>query len=249
MSKIYIHLLAMNEEKILVYALRHYCLFANKIIVHDLGSTDGTLDVAAHFGVEVRQWDSKGEFNDQLNLDIKNSCWQGTDADWCVCADTDELVFFPQDREATLNAYLAQRIYMVRPTGWEMFSEVYPTTNGQIYDEIKSGARDNTYSKPILFYPKMVKATNFRPGAHSADAEFNDGTRYDNPVNPPNPPCYLLHFHQIQPFEKIAEKYDKATARMCEANHKNNWGWQGEGKVHAKQKRDWILPRLERVVP
>src|ERR1017187_7984973 len=150
------HILARDEAGIFIYAARHYTSFCNRVVLHDMGSTDGTLEIAAQFGIEVRKWDTQDKVDDRVNLRIKNEAWNGTDADWVIVADTDELIFFPQDREATLQNYLDKKIYMVRPTGWEMFSGKYPTTPGQIYDEIKMGARDNVYSKPVLFYPKMI---------------------------------------------------------------------------------------------
>lgn len=243
------HILCRDEAEIFLYAARHYTSFCSRIVLHDMGSTDGTLDVAAQFGIEVRHWDTGNKVDDRVNMRIKNEAWIGTNADWVICVDTDELIYFPSGVGPTLRVYDTPKTPMIRPTGFEMFSETMPTTPGQIYDEIKSGARDNIYSKPVLFNPRLVVETNFRPGAHSSDALFKDGTRYLNPVDPPNPPVYLLHYHQIGPIEKIAARYDRTRARMCDANVQNGWGNFEPGIKHATDKRNFIESHLERVIP
>jgi glycosyltransferase involved in cell wall biosynthesis len=48
--KIHCHLLTRNEQHILPYSLRHYATFCERIFVHDMGSTDGTLEIAKSFG-------------------------------------------------------------------------------------------------------------------------------------------------------------------------------------------------------
>ena len=247
--KIETHILAYNEEEIFIYAVRHYATFADRIILHDLGSTDGTLAIAAQFGIEVRRWDSKNQVNDLLNKKIKDEAWRGTDADWVIMADTDELIYFPKGAADSFNSYAAQGLPIVKPQGFEMFSETYPITNGQIYDEVKFGARDDRwYAKPIIFNPKLIKSIDFSPGAHTCIATLKSGAKFENPTKHSEPPAYLLHFHQIGPIEEIARGYDDHIARMCEGNKKNHWGNFEPGIKHARDKRDYILSRLEKVI-
>lgn len=243
------HILCRDEAGIFLYAARHYTSFCSNVTLHDMGSTDGTLDVANQFGIEIHHWNTGDKVDDRVNMRIKNEAWKGTDADWVICVDADELVYFPKGFEPTLKVYDTLKTPMIRPTGFEMFSKVFPTTSGQIYDEIKSGARDNIYSKPVLFKPSLVVETNFRPGAHSSDALFKDGSRYLNPITPPNPPVYLLHFHQIGPIGLIAARYDRTRARMCDANVENRWGNFEPGIKHATDKRNFIESNIERVIP
>lgn len=248
--KIETHILAYNGAEIFIYAVRHYTTFANRIILHDLGSTDGTLDIAAQFGVEIRQWDSKNQVNNLLLKQIKEQAWRGTDSDWIIVADTDELIYFPKGAVDSFNSYSVQGLPVIKPHGFEMFSETYPVTNGQIYDEVKFGARDDRwYAKPIVFSPGLVESIEFSAGAHECWATLKSSAKFDNPTRHSEPPAYLLHYHHIHPIEKIAKNYDDCLARRSEEDIKNRWGNCDPGIKHAREKRAYILSRLEKVIP
>lgn len=247
---VHCHLLACDEEIIIPYALRHYLSFCSNVVVHDLGSKDSTMDIAKSSGAEIRQWDSGGIFDDRQNLKIKNECWHGTDADWIIVADCDEIIFFPDGVEKTLTAYTKSGLPIAKPFGYEMTSPTLPKTNGQIYEEIKYGGRDDKwYSKCALFSPKLVKFISYSPGAHQVSGTLHNGQPFGNPVEFSIPYFYLLHYRQLGSIERMAELYDKRRAKLCENNVKMNWGWNGEGIVHATDKRNFILSRLERVIP
>ena len=248
--KIQCHLLARNEAHILPYTLRHYATMCDKMFVHDMGSTDGTLNIAKMFGAEIRNWDTKGEFNDNLNNRIKNECWHGLNPDWTMVLDADEIIYFPKGVMETLSAYDGQNLAVARPHGFEMLHDTWPNPKGQIYDEAKCGARLNDYSKPVLFAPKRIERIRFSTGAHTLDEIKVVGNA--SPVNLleySDPPCYLLHYHQIGPADKIAARYDEHTSRMSEANIKNHWGCQWSGATHVQEKRNFIEAHLERVIP
>ena len=247
--KVETHILAYNGADILIYAARHYITFSNRIILHDLGSTDGTRDLAAQFGMEVRQWDCKNRLNDLLNKKIKDEAWRGTDADWVIMVDTDELIYFPKGAADSFSSYAAQRLPVVKPHGFEMFSETYPVTNGQIYDVVKFGARDDRwYAKPVIFSPKRVKSIDFSTGAHTCTAKLKSGVEFGNPTVHSEPPAFLLHFHHIHPIEKIVNDFEAIMARMSEENKKNGWGYFEPGIKIAHDKRAYIMGRLEQVI-
>src|ERR1035437_2083346 len=248
--KIECHVLACNEEEILQYTLKHYTSFCSRTVMHDLGSSDSSKAIAQAYGVKIVDGDSGNQVNDIVNKKIKETCWQGTDADWVICADADELIYFPDGHKEAFESYTAQNIPIVKPHGWEMTSEAMPTTAGQIYDEIKMGGRDDQwYAKPIIFTPKMVGCIEFGAGAHVCRGTNKDGTlMFENPTVFSKPPAYLLHYHQIGSIERIAKKYDRTRSRMCDANVNNKWGNFEPGIKHAQDKRNFILSRLERVI-
>ncbi len=251
MPKIHCHFLAYNESRFVEYTLKYYTSFCSRVVLEDLGSSDGTQDTAIAFGAEVRQWDCKQEFDDSLNKKIKNECWRDSDADWVICVDCDELLFLPNGVESSFESYASQGIPILKPQGYEMLSDVFPTTKGQVFDEIKMGGRDDFwYGKSVCFSPKLVAEVDFGAGAHVVTVKLKDGqtlnVNHQWPLS--SPVCQLLHFHQIMPIEEIAAKYEATKARMSENNIKNNWGWHGEGKVHATDKRNFILSRLEQVI-
>jgi hypothetical protein len=248
---IHAHILAFNEERIMPFTMRHYKSFCSRVTVHDFGSSDSTKAVALAYGAEIQQWDCGGKFDDLLNKKVKNECWVGSDADWVICVDTDEFLYWPEGVEKSFAAYSVQGLPIIKPSGYEMLSDVYPTCSGQIYDEVKMGGRDDFwYGKSVCFSPKLVAEVDFGAGAHVVTVKLKDGktlnVNHDWPLS--LPVCQLLHFHQIMPIEEIAAKYEATKARMSENNIKNNWGWHGVGLVHATDKRNSILAHLEQVI-
>ena len=249
--KVEVHLLTWNEERIIPYTIRHYQTFATRIVIHDSGSTDKTRAIADEMGAEVEEWDTGNEFNDRLNTDLKNRCWIGTNADWVICADADELLYFPYGALSALATYEKLGAVMIKPRGYEMFTEHFPATTGQIYDEVKAGAPDDKwYAKPILFSAKRLRSPGFGVGAHEADPVLIDGRKFHVGEHWPFsvPPAFLLHFHQIGPMKNIAAVYDERRKRLCDQNVKNRWGNFKPGIEHAKEKRDYILARLQEVI-
>ena len=251
--KIEAHVLAYNESEIIGYALRNLRTFATRIIVHDAGSTDGTRDVCKAYGVEVRPWAIGGTLDDETNMKLKNECWKGTDADWVTVLDCDEFLYFPKGAGATLCTYERLHAAIIKAHGFDMYAEEFPTTEGQIYDEVKMGApADQWYSKPVLFSPKRVKEINFGIGAHEAEPVLVNNHRLHVGATWPkaNPPTYLLHFHHgIGPIDRVAERLDAKRKRLSPLNVKNRWGNLEAGMKHAGDKRRGILAGLMQVVP
>ena len=244
------HILAFNEAEILPYTLRHYGQFCNRIVLHDGFSTDGSRELAREFGAEVVDMHSDG-VNDTKFKTLKETCWRGTDADWVITPDADELIYFPEGPMSTLGSYEAAGEAVIKPHGFEMFSDEMPKLDGgQIYDQIRYGAPDDTwYAKAILFSPKRIESIVFSAGSHTCWATLKNGQKISDPQVKTNPPCYLLHYHQIGGLERIARRYNVQQSRHSETNIRNKWGNFKPGMVHAKEKRDSILPRLKEVVP
>lgn len=250
MPTVEVHIVTFNEEEIIEYALRHYKTFASKIIIHDGGSTDRTMEICAETGAEVRHWDTDGQINDVLLRELKEKAWRGTSADWVIMADADELIYFPQGAERTLLAYESVALAVAKPQGWEMTSESIPTTDGQIYEEIRMGARDDRwYAKPILFSARRVMEINYSAGAHECTALVRGGLVMGNPVRFSDPPVYLLHYHHIGSVERIGARYDGNKKRFSAENKRHGWGWHGDGLVHSKEKRAAIHSKLIQVIP
>jgi len=247
--KIHAHIIARDDATIFPYTARHYTGFCDRVVLHDFSSTDGTLDIAKQFGVEVVNEGNPEKFDDRDNTRVKNECWLGTDADWVMVVDADELIYFPCGVQNTLDAYIRQGVAVAKPHGFEMLHTAWPTTTGQIYDEVKYGARLVDYDKPVLFTPRLVEKIQFSEGAHVCNGILlKNGNRTPTPTAYTEPPADLLHFHHVGPIEWIASRYDIRTARHSEANTRNHWGNQKPGMEHALEKRSLIMSRLERVV-
>lgn len=249
MTKICAIILAYNEEIILPYTLRHYKTFVDEIVVYDGMSTDRTRDICREYGAKIVDWKTDG-LNDTLAMDVKNQAWKNMlFADWVFTLDADEIFYFPKGARETLAEYDRQEVAVVKPSGFEMFSETLPTTTGQIYDEIQWGGVDDFwYAKPVLFSPKRVAETNFAAGAHTCTPKLKNGTLMPNPTVPNDPPAYLLHYHQIGSLERLAAKYDATRARLSAANVKNQHGNFDPGMKHAIDKRNLIMRTFRKVV-
>lgn len=250
-----VHILSHDNEQMLEWSLRHYSTFASKIVVHDGGPLHHSSVIAIEYGAKPVEWETEGTLNDALAMKLKNECWRGTKADWVICADGDELIYFPEGAFSTLRSYERMGAAVIRPHGFEMLHDQWldPTkTRGQLYDHVKMGARDDKwYAKPILFRPSMVGDNAFGLGAHDTRIALHDGRHLYVGKDWPRavPPTFLLHCHHIGGLQRIARRYDETRARLAKINVEHNWGnVHDSGMVHAVKKRDLILPRLERVI-
>jgi glycosyltransferase involved in cell wall biosynthesis len=246
-----VHLFAYNEAHMIGYALRHWATLGAEVVVHDAFSNDGTREIAGDAGAKVVDWDTGGQVNDLLLKRAKSECWHGTKAFWVAVVDADELLW-PCDGVGAFHEWDVRAVAVVRPHGWEMTAEKFPTRPGQIYEQVKDGAPDDYwFSKPVLFSPRRVRAMEFGAGAHDATVEYADGRRErftrDEPFT--YPPCYLLHFHHVGPVAWIAARYDEHIARSAPINRRMRWGDFRPGLETATEKRHEILARLERVLP
>ena len=247
--KIEVHILCCNEAPILNYALRHYLSFAQRVVVHDAFSEDGSRVLVKKYGADLVDWDTGGKFDDIQNMTLKNECWKGTDADWVIVADVDELIYFPGGVAATLAAYDQKNLPIILPYGWEMCSEVFPTTMGQIYEEVKHAARDDHwYGKPILFAPKRIRSLGLGIGAHDCYLVTNEGTLHRaRDVERTKPVTWLLHCKHLGPIERIGQLYDLRRTKLSENNVQRRWGNFDPGMKHAHDKRAFIMSHLERI--
>lgn len=249
MPKIEVHIVAYNEEFIIPYAIRHYKTFASRIIVHDGGSTDRTKAICEEMGAEVHHWETGGQINDELLRVLKETCWNGTSADWVIMVDADELVVFPDGVSASMKSYEVQSLAVVKTKGFEMESPTLPTTNGQIYEEIDHGTQDERwYSKPIILRPSLIQSIHFTHGAHECIVTLKSGRRLQNPRAYPTRTPYLLHYKHIGTVERLAAIYDAHKSRFSDINRTNGWGWQGEGLQNATRKREAIMRGRRKVL-
>lgn len=242
------HVLCFQEEEFLPYCLRHYNSFCNRIIVHDAFSTDRSREIAKEYGAEVRDWATDG-LNDAVSKKLKEDCVMQCKSDWCLVVDTDEIWYFPFGPSYTLSAYDSQGLAVIRPHGFEMVSDVFPTTAGQVYDEVKfAGVDDRWYAKCALVAPPRIKSIIYSAGAHETWAVLKDGSKWNDVKEKTDPPSYFLHCKHLGPIERIARKYDVQRTRLSARNIKEKWGNFDPGIVHAKEKREAIMSTVRRVI-
>jgi glycosyltransferase involved in cell wall biosynthesis len=174
--KIDVYTIMHNEAPILPYFLRHYETVADRIFVFEDQSTDGTREILqSHPKVTLLHVDKPG-VDDVYWV---NELWphykllSRGQADWCMCVDADEFVYHPRLREF-LEEKRAGGVQFLRCEGWAMLSETFPTTPGQIYEEINTGVYDKSSSKWVVFDPSIDIL--FACGRHRGPREISPNT-------------------------------------------------------------------------
>jgi glycosyltransferase involved in cell wall biosynthesis len=202
-----------NEEIILPFFLKHYKKFARNITIYDNMSTDGSVNIMNKCGVNVIPFDTGNRFEESKLISIRNTCWKGSDADWVIICDADEIIYHENIIEllSTINAN------HIVTEGYEMMSEVLPTTEGQIYEELKLGYFKPDYSKPCLFKPSEIIDINFSPGSHTATPIGN------NIVSVNDSGIKLLHYKYLNR-DILIKKYEHYKIRQSNEMIRNGWG-------------------------
>jgi len=223
--------LCYNEEIILPYFLKHYKKFVRNITIYDNMSTDNSVNIMNEYGVNVIPYDTQGKLEESAFLNIKNNSWKGSDADWVIVCDTDELIYHENIIEVLTNTHANHII----TEGYEMVSETLPTTEGQIYEELKFGYSKPDYSKACLFKPSEVTNINFGPGCH-----FSDPTG-PNIISIQDSGIKLLHYKYLNR-EVLIKKYDHYRVRQSEEMIRMGWGnyQQWDADIINSQFDSWL---------
>jgi hypothetical protein len=179
-----------NEEDLLPYFLRHYSSFADRIFIVDHHSSDNTQKLAeSHPKVTMLDYD----FGDKFAEEDINDCFENSYkkysrgvADWVMVVDGDEFLYHPY-MLGNLDYQKKRGRRVIKATGFTMFSETFPTTNGQIYEECNMGVRTRFYDKKVIFDPALD--VKFGYGRH--DTYLPDGVKYFRAQ------VILLHYRYI----------------------------------------------------
>ncbi len=188
--KIDVYSIMRNEIKILPYFLRHYETFADRIFVWDDGSDDGTREMLeAHPKVKILPL-SLGRVDDVYFVECLWPQYRKISrgyADWVLCVDADEFIYYPNIVEK-LKELGVNGIKKIRCCGFTMYHPTFPTTDGQIYDEVKTGVKDLWSTKTVVFNPDVKMS--WGEGRHKCSPTRYVETSYTTGIN-------LLHFRYL----------------------------------------------------
>ena len=231
-----LHVITWNESDIIRLVLRHYKKFCRNLYVYDNHSTDNTREIAESEGAIVSLFGTKF-FDDSENMKLKNTCWIGSDADWVIVCDADEIlsvvpgVIPNTDDTSLITGQLWFDLFMfgksiIKTIGWQIMSDEMPKEN---ITEITNGYEFSNYAKSIAFSPKHIEAVNFNPGAHRCDpvgyVEFT------------KPILYVLHYKHIGGVQRTIDRYKVYQKRMSKYNRSKGHGVhysQNERKLRAE---------------
>ena len=174
--KVEAYIICWNEARILPWVLQYWhAAGIDKLIVYDNGSDDDTLAILEDYPLctEVRHYDSGGEANDRVYADIKNNCWQGTDADWVFVGDTDEVLFAPVRLKEYLKGVEAP---ILQPCLYQLVAWALPfmDSGGTLlhqYPEVR--LQKLGPNKVNLFQPGKVSDMCYDLGAHQCHPRVN----------------------------------------------------------------------------
>ena len=246
--KVEAHILAWNESDIIGLVIKHYQKFCDHITIWDNYSDDSTQLIAESMGCDVKKFGIKGQLDDQAYLDVKNHAWKGSDSDWCIVCDCDEVLYFPTikmdnvihdvvyDTKALLLQACREQKTIIKTKGWNIYSESMPQND---LLEITTGYRFDNYSKSVIFNPKEIKSINYKPGAHICEPVGNVVYSEES--------LYLLHYKNIGGVERLLRRNAEYRKRLSYNNKKMGYG------IHyldseAKVRKEWN-ERIAKSVP
>ena len=160
-------------------------------------------------------------------MKVKNNCWKGSQADWVIVCDADEVLFFyytdtemyPKqtfggDIRVLIDIEANENITTIFKTyGWQIISDSMPKDN---LLGITNGYHFSNYSKSIIFSPKHIQEINYNPGAHKCNPIGN--------VVWSDETLYLLHYKHIGGLQRTIDRYKAYKKRLSSNNIKNGWG-------------------------
>lgn len=233
--KIWVYTICWQEAYMMPFFLRHYSTFADKIIVYDEQSTDGTRELVKACPVaELRDWPHKG-LNDDLFIDAIHKTYPEArgKADWVMWPDVDELLH-SHDMRATLNT----RESILGSIGFALISAKPPVVDdgkSQLYQLCRTGVRQENYDKWIVW----------RPGA---DIRFTVGRHYLGHSNVPLrwQPFKLLHAHFINGYALSQARNARNLERSTMVGL-GKYGWSYQQGATGPSSNGWLAHACTRL--
>jgi len=232
--KLHVHVVCWNDMNILPWFMAHYEPFAARIFVHDNGSTDGTREYAIRCPTaELLDFDSGGEFREDLQVEVKNNAWKGLDADWVIAVDADEFLHSPGcDLLEAVQRFEAAGVAVPPTQGYHMIADGLPRyePGALLHEHIRLGAADAEFSKRCLFDARRVVEINYAPGCHTCDPILRGDNRPAQPA--PLPTLQLLHFKYAAGLPAVLERHARGARRMSSVNVRNGWNFHYADPAH-----------------
>ena len=166
------HLFALcwNEAKMLPYFFRHYSGIVDKFFIFDNGSTDGSLELlAGDERVSAVHWDVQGDSFAEASCRLFNDFWKSSRGrtNWVIVTELDEHLYHP-DLRSYLQRCAECGITVVKPIGYEMIADDFPTEDKPLWQLVTRGVRFIPLDKIAIFDPSAIQEMNYGTGRHDA---------------------------------------------------------------------------------
>lgn len=211
--KIEAFVIVWNEIDTIHLTIKHYQRFCDVINVFDNYSNDGTFEKCQELGCNVQRFGQEGVLDDTEYLKIKNHAWKGSDADWVVVVDSDEILWRPDIKEA-LQSELDKGSTIFKTFGFNIYSHEMPVND---FLEIRTGVPDKKYSKKAIFSPK-IREIGYIYGCH--EARPRGGGRYTDELIP------LFHYRNIGGPDRLSNRHKIYRDRLSKKNKAFKLGFQ-----------------------
>lgn len=231
-----VYFVGWNIEQTIALTVRHYQGFCSHIVYLDNHSTDQSREIAASLGCEVRLFGTHGVLDDQAYVDIKNTVWKGTDYDWVIVCDDDEVLYHP-DLRFILRQEMIFKTTIFKTKGFSIFSNDVPR---ETWLEIQTGVLDKNYDKLVIFNPKAVKDINYVYGCHVAKPTGN--------LNWGSVTLPLLHYRSIGGVERMIARHKEYEPRRQKSRINMKWGLGAQYGEDPETKRIWFDEHLKKSV-
>lgn len=215
------YVVCWNEMAILPHIINYWKQIARKVVVCDNGSTDGTLEYLSTFDwIEIRHFNSGDKFNDLIHLQIKNEIWKeqkNKNVDFVIVSDVDEVIW-SNNLLDELHFYKKNKISIVKPTGYDFISPIFPLYDGKLlHEKIKNCCRRPLCDKCVLIDPNLVENISYSPGCHYLNGVESGGELSINNK------LLLFHFKNLS-CEYLLMRHHNLAQRLSDINLKYGWG-------------------------
>lgn len=172
--KILVLSMSHNCAEIAPFFLRHYSTFADKIVIWDDFSNDGTRDIlGAHPSVSMRDWPKKSGINEDVFLQHWYEEYPKArgEFDWVMIPDMDEFLI-PANNGSMVDLLNSSYQWdVINAEGYNLVGKSFPKDDGrQIYAINPMGIRADPYRKPVVFRPTVkIRWARGRQNLESCD--------------------------------------------------------------------------------
>lgn len=233
--KIRAQFIGWNIQDTIALTINHYKSFCDQVVFWDNYSTDRSAEIAHSLGAVVRPFGVPGVLDDGEYLKVKNNCWKGSDFDYEIACDDDEILYHP-NLSFVLEQEKAIGTTIFKTQGYGMFSESVPR---ETFLETVTGIPDENYSKWVIFDPSAIKEMNYVYGCHVAKPSGN--LIWGQTTIP------LLHYMAIGGAERMIKRHAAYAKRLSPLNQR--WGLGHEYTHTPESKRQWFAEQLKKSAP